>query len=107
MKEIEVEQGTFDDFSTQEEEVIEPNTRYGKLYIKENWYTQDNMRDEISALFKVFLPTRIEFLYHSHIFEMFGYSELFGEMGIGDTTFPVYDIFMQDGAVRFECRGNE
>jgi len=102
-KELELEQGSFDDFNKTDEETVQPNSRYGKLFVKESWYTQGN-KEEIHALFKHFLPTRIEFLYHAHIFEMFGYSEMFDEMFVGEDVFPVYDIFIENGEVFFERR---
>jgi len=35
---------------------------------------------------------------------MFGYSEMFDEMFVGEDVFPVYDIFIENGEVFFERR---
>jgi len=96
----------------EEEPVVEPVMpkrellRYGKLYIKARTYTEDSM-ENIANLFKVFLPTRIEFLYHANTFELFGYSKQFDEFD--DTNarssydFPIYDMYIDsDGEVTFD-----
>jgi len=35
-KELELEQGSFDDFNKTDEETVQPNSRYGKLFVKES-----------------------------------------------------------------------
>ena len=108
MKEIksEFEVGSFNDFNEQTEELVEKNNRYGRLFVKEQWYVRGN-EEQVQALYKEILITRCEFLYHSHIFDIFCYSEQFDELDEDIQTFPIYDVYFRDGKIEFERREDE
>ena len=81
----------------------ESDNRYGRLLIKESFYTQDNI-EKNAKIFEKFMPTRIEFLFHLKMFEMFGWSKFFDDLDLNNEPVPIYDCYVENDEATFERR---